>query len=80
MQGTDTDQVYQGHIARDGEDLNGFCLTVTVPESLPIIACLTEDVLNAVEILVNKNLTIYNELYKNPPFPAWKQGLDEVWN
>ena len=22
---------------------------------------------------------IYNELVKNPPFPAWKSGLDEVW-
>lgn len=36
MQGTDKDQVHQGHIVRDGEDLNGFCMTVTVPESLPI--------------------------------------------
>ena len=26
-----------------------------------------------------KMLAIYNELVMNPPFPAWKSGLDDVW-
>ena len=80
MQGIDKDQVHQGHIVHDGGDLNGYCMTVTVQESLPIISCFTKDVLNAVEILLNKNLNIYNELNGNPPFLGWKQGLEEVWN
>ena len=32
-----------------------------------------------VSAMRKKMLTIYNELVKNPPFPAWKSGLDEVW-
>ena len=27
-----------------------------------------------------KCLKMYLELHDNPPFPAWKDGLDEVWN
>lgn len=80
MQGIDNDQVHQGHIARGGEDLNDYRMTVQVPESLPIIACLTKDVLNAPEILENKNIDIYDVLNSNPPFLGWKQGLEEVWN
>lgn len=67
--------IQREHIARDGKDMNSFCMTVNVSESLPIIACLTDDVLNFFEILINKNFDIYYELYRNPPFPAWKQGL-----
>jgi len=25
-------------------------------------------------------LKMYMELHNNPPFPAWRDGLDEVWN
>jgi hypothetical protein len=23
---------------------------------------------------------VYRELYHTPPFPAWKTGLEEIWN
>ena len=29
---------------------------------------------------VQKNLDIFFELKDNPPFPAWKDGLKELWN
>lgn len=30
--------------------------------------------------MVKKNITIYNELIDTPPFPAWKDGVNELWN
>jgi hypothetical protein len=35
-------------------------------------------VLKAPEILVNKDLGIYNEVCNNSPFKSWKQGLEEL--
>ena len=30
--------------------------------------------------VVNTMIDICNELSNNPPFPGWKDGLDELWN
>ena len=46
----------------------------------PIFALLDNHVLDLVNMLVNKNVEIYNELNTNPPFPAWKDGLSDLWN
>ena len=29
---------------------------------------------------VDGEAPIYNELNTNPPFPAWKDGLGDLWN
>ena len=35
---------------------------------------------DCLELVCKVNRGMYNELFKNPPFPAWKVGLNEVWN
>ena len=47
---------------------------------IAFIRCIDKTVCDAALLLVNKNLKMYNELFKNPLFPAWKTGLDELWN
>ena len=46
----------------------------------PLIAHIDNNLLDKVAMLVNKNVDIYNELNTNPPFPAWTDGLSELWN
>ena len=63
-----------------GLSYHGFGMTIPVDEDLPMYACITKDVIEKVEIMCNKNIKMYNELNSNPPFPAWKDGLKELWN
>ena len=49
--------IQREHIAREGEDMNGFLHGIKSSESLPIIVCPKDDVLNFFEILINKNST-----------------------
>ena len=46
----------------------------------PLIAHIDNNLLDKVAMLVNKNVEIYNELNTTPPFPAWKDGLRDLWN
>ena len=46
----------------------------------PLIAHIDNNLLDKVAMLVNKNVDIYNELNTTPPFPAWKDGLSDLWN
>lgn len=62
------------------KEFDAFCLLVDVPERIALIDCLSPKVRITAGTLLNKCLDIYNELHHNPPFPAWKQGLDELWN
>lgn len=66
-------------------------IEVDVPKDQPLLRCISKEICNAALLLVrsalvtlclskNKNLKMYNELQKNPPFPAWKTDLDELWN
>ena len=63
--------------AEDGN--HGFSVEVPLSDKLPLLLCLTPSVINKAGAIRMKMLTIYNELVKNPPFPAWVSGLDEVW-
>lgn len=64
----------------DGTMYHGFALKVEVPKGLAILECITPEIFYKGRLLANKCLKMYAELYDNPPFPAWKDGLDEVWN
>ncbi len=80
MTGDDTDDVHEMQIRHnDGVSYHGFALSVPVDKDAPLYASITNELLDKVMLLVNKNITIYNELNTNPPFPAWKDGLKEVW-
>ena len=58
---------------------HGFGLEVALSDKLQLLLSWTPSVINKAGAMRMKMLTIYNELVKNPPFPAWKSGLDEVW-
>ena len=64
----------------DGTKIYGFGMLIEDPqgESLPLT--IDNDLMGAGRTLVNKVLAVYHELYNNPPFPAWKTGLEEIWN
>lgn len=60
--------------------LEGFAITLPSSPDKALIEMISPEVISSVVQLVDRNLKLYNELYKNPPFPAWKPGLDELWN
>ena len=39
-----------------------------------------KEIMDALYKLAKKVAEICSELYNNPPFPGWKDGLDELWN
>ena len=57
-----------------------FSLKVEIPSKRALLECITPELFSKGRLLANKCLKMYAELQKNPPFPAWKDGLDEVWN
>ena len=80
-------------LIRGGNKAGISALEVDVPKDQPLLRCISKEVCNAALLLVNKNLKMYTalglwtlategtqELQKNPPFPAWKSDLDELWN
>lgn len=41
--------------------------------------CITPEIVNKAGMMRVKMLKVYNEIVTDAPFPAWKTGLDEVW-
>ena len=80
MTGDDADGVYECECKPDGTMYHGFALKVEVPKGLAILESITPETFSKGRLLANKCLKMYLELHDNPPFPAWKDGLDEVWN
>ena len=83
MHNEDIDKVYEIELDKNqtGEEkVHGFAINVDCEKDEPLISCVSNGVLDNAYTLVNKNLKMYRELFKNPPFPAWKDGLNEVWN
>ena len=80
MTGDDPDGVFECACGPDGTMYHGFSLKVEIPKEVAILECITPEMFSKGRLLANKCLRMYIELQKNPPFPAWKDGLDEVWN
>ena len=80
MKGDDPDGVYECDCRPDGTMYHGFSLKVEIPSKVALLECLTPELFSKGRLLVNKCLKMYMELHNNPPFPAWKDGLDDVWN
>lgn len=76
----DPDGVYECNCSPDGTMYHGFALNVKVPYKLAILECISPEMFSKGRLLANKCLKMHSELLKNPPFPAWKDGLDELWN
>jgi len=80
MTGDDPDGVYECDCRTDAAVYHGFSLKVEIPSRVAILECITPEIFSKGRLLANKCLKMYSELRKNPPFPAWKDGLDELWN
>lgn len=80
MTGNDPDKVYECDCCPDGTIYHGFSLNVEIPSNVGILECITPEIFSKGRLLANKCLKMHLELYNNPPFPAWKDGLNEVWN
>ena len=78
--GEDKDNVNQLRHENAKTFESGLGVICKVDGEAPIFALLDNHVLDLVNMLVNKNVAIYNELNTNPPFPAWKDGLRDLWN
>lgn len=64
----------------DNKDIDAFGVIVSVPANKPLISLITPELRQTARMLAQEGLNMYNELYSNPPFPAWKPGLKELWN
>lgn len=81
LTGKDSDGVFDMFSGnKDTPDSHVFGYKLLAPNDGAMIECITHDVVKAGLKLANKNLKVYRELFENPPFPAWKDGLKDVWN
>ena len=80
MTGDDPDGIYECDCQSDGTLYHGFSLKTKIPTNRAILECITPELFDKGRFLANKCLKMYTELQKNPPFPAWRDGLDDVWN
>ena len=54
--------------------------TILSKKSSDSLFCQIDDeLIDTVFNMVNTIAAVYHEIEENPPFPAWKDGLDEVW-
>ena len=80
LAGDNKDGIIEREFGVSAEDAEyGFGMEVPLSDKLPLRLSLNPSVINTAGAMRKKMLTIYNELVTNPPFPAWKFGLDEVW-
>lgn len=64
----------------DNKNIDAFGIFVSVPTNKPLISLITPELRQTARMLAQEGLDMYKELYSNPPFPAWKPGLKELWN
>lgn len=66
-------------VKKDSEKDYVVCKKVQMSGVIPLLS-ITKELLDINRDFVNMMVDIYNELSHNPPFPGWKDGLDELWN
>lgn len=80
LMGKDKNGIIEMELGTSPQDCeHGFGLEISIPVNRPLLLCLNEDVVKKAMILRNKMVIIYSELLKNPPFPNWESGLDDIW-
>lgn len=76
----DSDGIVISKIGPSAEELSeGFCMHVDIDPELGLLFCFNKELEIAISKMVRKTLKVYAELYNNPPFPAWKSGLIDLW-
>ena len=66
-------------VKKEGESDYSVCRLVPMTGLVPLLSITTE-VLDINRDFVNTMIDICSELSKNPPFPGWKDGLNELWS
>ena len=66
-------------LKKKGESDYSVSRLVPMTGIIPLLS-ITKEVLDINRDFVNTMIDICNELSNNPPFPGWKDGLDELWN
>lgn len=66
-------------VKKEGESDYSVCRMVPMTGLVPLLS-ITKEVLDSNRDFVNTMIDICSELSKNPPFPGWKDGLNELWN
>ena len=64
---------------KNGDSDYSVCRLVPMTGVIPLLS-ITKEVLDINKDFVNMMIDICNELSHNPPFPAWKAKLEELWN
>jgi hypothetical protein len=64
---------------KNGDSDYSVCRLVPMTGVIPLLS-ITKEVLDINKDFVNMMIDICNELSHNPPFPAWKDKLEELWN
>jgi hypothetical protein len=66
-------------LKKKGESDYSVSRLVPMTGIIPLLS-ITKEMLDINRDFVNTMIDICNELSNNPPFPGWKDGLDELWN
>ena len=74
-----TDSLDGIKLAKNRDNEYSVCRFLPMTGLVPLLS-ITMEVLNTNSDFVNTMIKICNELSTNPPFPGWKDGLDEIWN
>lgn len=69
-----------GEIDRNREKYGYSVYRLTYMSGVVPPLSITKEVLYINREFVNTMIDIYNELMHYPPFPGWKDGLEELWN
>lgn len=81
MTGEDEDGVIELELGKTKDSAaHGLGFSIKTNPHAPLITCINDHLLHLFTKFAKKNVTIVNELLDNPPFPAWKDGLRELWN
>ena len=64
---------------RNDDSGYSICMQVPMPGVIPLLS-ITKELFEVNNDFVNTMIDIYNELSSTPPFPGWKDGLEEIWN
>ena len=76
MTGSDPDNVSEMTFG----GMHGLGINLKSDVKTPIMIEMNKEIMYALYNLANKVATICQELYDNPPFPGWRDDLDEIWN
>lgn len=67
-------------IHRDNGFRAGYVKEVDIKKDTPVFLCIDKDIVEAAETLSDRCLDMYREIYKNPPYPEWRDLLRNLWN